>query len=91
MNEGKKLVSRHDDDNAKDNQHGERACYADYSGLCRSGNEQLKPRPDKSAQHIHQENRGKKACHHQRRTNDDAQQKDVTAPAMLTGCAVAFG
>ena len=91
VNEGKKLVGRHDDNNAKDNQHGERACYADYSGLCGSGNEQLKTRPDKSAQHIHQENGGKKACHHQRRTNDDAQQKDVAAPAMLTSCAVAFG
>ena len=36
------------------------ACYADYSGLCGSGNEQLNTRPDKSAQHIHQENGGKK-------------------------------
>ena len=52
VNEGKKLVGRHDDDNAKDNQHGERACYADYSGLCGSGNEQLKTRPDKSAYDI---------------------------------------
>ena len=91
MNEGEELVGRHDDDDAEDDQHGERAGNAENFGLRGSGDEHLKAGSEKSAEDVHENDGGKESRHHQRRTDDDGKEKKIASFAVLTGSAVSVG
>ena len=91
MDEGEELVGRHDDDDAEDDQHGERAGNAENFGLRGSGDEHLKAGSEKSAEDVHENDGGKESRHHQRRTDDDGKEKKIASFAVLTGSAVSVG
>lgn len=63
MDEGEELVGRHDDDDAEDDQHGERAGNAENFGLRGSGDEHLKAGSEKSAEDVHENDGGKESRH----------------------------
>ena len=90
MDEREELVGRHDDHDAEDDEHGERAGNADDLGLGGSGNEHFKAGPEQTAHAVHEDDGRKEAADHERRPDKDAEEEDVASFSVLTRRAFSF-
>ena len=91
VNQGKELVGRHDDHNAEDDEHGERAGDADDFGLHGSTDKHLKARAEHPAYHVHEDDGGEESADHERRTDEDSEQEEIAPFSVLARSAVPFG
>ena len=91
MDEAEKLVGRHDDHDAEDDQHGE--CTGDADDFCLHGSadKYLETCAEQSAHYVHEDDGGEESADHKRRTDEDAEQEEIAPFAVLTRRALAIG